>query len=193
MEEKRMGSSKIREQLRNNSLYPYKKLFPKVHESVFIAPGAKIIGDVNIGEYSTVWYNTVIRGDVHYINVGRLTNIQDCSMLHVTNGLYPLNIGDYVTVGHSVKLHGCTIKNLCLIGIGSVVLDGAIIEEKSIIAAGAVVTPNCVVPSGKLAAGVPAKIIRDLKTEELDEFEMMAVRYKEYGEESLNSLGEFII
>jgi gamma-carbonic anhydrase len=187
-----MDTSKVRRQLTKDALYPYKKLTPQVHESVFIAPGAKIIGDVKIAEYSTVWYNTVIRGDVHYINIGRFTNIQDCSMLHVTNGVYPLNIGDYVTVGHSVKLHGCTIKNLCLLGIGSIVLDGAIVEEKSIVAAGAVVVPNFVVPSGKMIAGVPAKVIRDLNDKELNEFEKMAIRYKNYGEESLNSLSELI-
>ena len=187
-----MDAAEVRRQLTKDALYPYKKLFPQVHESVFIAPGAKIIGDVKIEEHSTVWYNTVVRGDVHYINIGRFTNIQDCSMLHVTNGVYPLNIGDYVTVGHSVKLHGCTIKNLCLIGIGSIVLDGAIVKEKSIVAAGAVVVPNFVVPSGKMAAGIPAKVIRDLNGKELNEFEKMAIRYKKYGEESLNSLSELI-
>ncbi|RKY91574.1 MAG: gamma carbonic anhydrase family protein, partial [Ignavibacteriae bacterium] len=126
-------------------LYPYLDLYPSIAESVFLAPGVKIIGDVEIGENSSVWYNSIIRGDVHYIKIGKLTNIQDCSMLHVTNGKYPLNIGNKVTVGHSVSLHGCTINDLCLIGIGAIILDGAIVKEKSIVAAGALVRQNFVV------------------------------------------------
>ncbi len=119
-------------------------------------------------ENSSVWYNTVIRGDVHYISIGKMSNIQDCSMLHVTNGRFPLNIGSKVTIGHSVTLHGCTLKDLCLIGMGAVILDGALVEENSMVAAGAVVTPGFQVPSGKLAAGVPAKIIRDLTDKEIE-------------------------
>jgi carbonic anhydrase/acetyltransferase-like protein (isoleucine patch superfamily) len=109
-------------------------------------------------------------------------------MLHVTNGKYPLNIGDKVTIGHSVTLHGCTLQNLCLIGMGSVVLDGAVIEEKAMVAAGTVITPNFVVPSGKLVAGVPGKIIRNLTEIELDEFEKSALRYKKYTEITIKSL-----
>ena len=159
-------------------LYSYLDLQPSIAESVFLAPGVKIIGDVEIGEDSSVWYNTVIRGDVHYIKIGKLTNIQDCCMLHVTNDKYPLNIGDKVTIGHSVSLHGCTINDLCLIGIGAIILDGAVVEEKSIVAAGALVRQNFVVPAGKLVAGVPARIVRDLTQDELDEFEQSAIRYK---------------
>ena len=102
----------------------------------FLASGVKIVGDVEIGNDSSIWYNTVIRGDVHFVKIGKMTNVQDCSMLHVTNGKFPLIIGDKVTIGHSVVLHGCTLKDLCLIGMGAVVLDGAIIEEKSMVAAG---------------------------------------------------------
>ncbi|AFH49272.1 Isoleucine patch superfamily protein [Ignavibacterium album JCM 16511] len=138
-----------------------------------------------------MWYNTVIRGDVHYVRIGKMTNIQDCSMLHVTNGKYPLNIGNKVTIGHAVKLHGCTLQDLCLIGIGAIVLDGAVVEEKSMVAAGSVVKPNFVVPSGKLVAGVPAKVIRDLTHQELDEFEKSAQRYKKYTELTVKSLIHF--
>lgn len=161
-------------------LYPYQDLKPKIDDSVFLAPGVKIIGDVEIGENSSVWYNTVIRGDVHYVKIGHTTNIQDCSMLHVTNGKFPLTIGNKVTIGHSVKLHGCTLSDLTFVGIGAVVLDGAVLEEKSMVAAGAVVRPGFVVPTGKLVAGVPAKIIRDLTPEEMDNFEASAQRYKKY-------------
>jgi carbonic anhydrase/acetyltransferase-like protein (isoleucine patch superfamily) len=187
MEKRELASSKI--QLKEEiKLYPYLDLFPKLHESVFLAPGVKVIGDVEIGEFSSIWYNSVVRGDVNYIKIGKMTNIQDCSMIHVTNGKYPVNIGDKVTVGHSVKLHGCTLQNLCLVGIGAIVLDGAVVEEKSIVAAGAVVKPNFIVPYGKLVAGVPCKIVRDLTDEEMDDFEKSANRYKNYTQITIDSL-----
>jgi carbonic anhydrase/acetyltransferase-like protein (isoleucine patch superfamily) len=173
-------------------LFPYLGKYPKIHPSVFVAPGAKIIGDVEVKDNSSIWYNSVVRGDVHYIKIGSMTNIQDCSMLHVTNNKFPLIIGNYVTVGHSVMLHGCTINDLSLIGMRAVVLDGAIIEEKSIVAAGAVVKEGFVVPSGKLVAGVPAKIIRDLKENELENFLASAKRYYKYTELTIKSLNEFI-
>ena len=169
-------------------IFPYKNLLPKIHKTVFIAPGVKIIGDVEIGENSSVWFNSVIRGDVHYVKIGSRTNIQDCSMLHVTNNRHPLNIGDNVTIGHSVNLHGCTLNNLCLIGIGSVVLDGAVVEKNSIVAAGAVVLPGFVVPSGKLVAGVPAKIVRDLSDEEIEDFPNSAERYAKYSKSMQESI-----
>ena len=111
-------------------------------------------------------------------------------MLHVTNGRYPLNIGSKVTIGHSVKLHGCTLQDLCLIGIGSIVLDGAVVESNSMVAAGAVVKPNFVVPSGKLVAGVPARIVRDLTDDEINDFEKSALRYMKYTEITINSLNK---
>lgn len=178
MEKEKLVTTEISKLNFKGKLFPYLDLFPRIHSSVFLAEGVKIIGDVEIGEDSSVWYNTVIRGDVHYVKIGKMTNIQDCSMLHVTNGKYPLNIGDKVTIGHSVKLHGCTLHNLCLIGIGAIVLDGAVVEEKSMVAAGSVVKPNFIVPSGKLVAGVPAKVVRELTQQELDEFEKSALRYK---------------
>ncbi len=176
------------EKIKEQKLFPYKDLFPKIDNTVFLASGVKIIGDVEIGKNSSVWYNVVIRGDVHYVKIGYDTNIQDSSMLHVTNGKYPLNIGNKVTVGHSVKLHGCTIKDLTLLGIGSIVLDGAIVEGQSIVAAGAVVKPGFTVPSGKLVAGVPAKIIRDLTKEEIKDLEASAERYKKYTQITIESL-----
>jgi gamma-carbonic anhydrase len=187
-----MDATEIRRKLDEEiKLFPYLEFFPKIADSVFLASGVKIIGNVDIGANSSVWYNTVIRGDVHYIKIGSLTNVQDCSMLHVTNGRYPLNIGSKVTIGHSVTLHGCTLKDLCLIGMGAVVLDGAIVEEKSLVAAGAVVTPKFIVPSGKLVGGVPAKVIRDLTKEEMDDFEKSAERYHKYTKLTLESLNNF--
>lgn len=172
----------------DTKLFPYGELFPKIHKSVFLAPGAKIIGNVEIGEGSSVWYNCVVRGDVNYVKIGSMTNIQDLSMLHVTNDKFPLKIGNKVTVGHSVTLHGCTLEDLCLIGMGAVVLDGALVKRNSMVAAGAVVKPGFIVPGGKLVAGVPAKIVRDLTTEELNEFEVSAVRYVEYTKLTQTSL-----
>ena len=182
--------SRLNYQDKEIKLFPYLDLFPEIHPTVFLASGVKIIGDVKIGANSSVWYNTVIRGDVHYVKIGEMTNIQDCSMLHVTNGRYPLNIGSKVTIGHSVKLHGCTLQDLCLIGIGSIVLDGAVVETNSMVAAGAVVKPNFVVPSGKLVAGVPARIVRDLTDDEINDFEKSALRYMKYTEITINSLNK---
>lgn len=169
-------------------LLPYENSFPKLDETVFIASGSKVIGDVEIGKESSIWYNTVVRGDVNYIRIGERTNVQDCSMLHVTNKRFPLIIGNDVTIGHSVTLHGCILKDLCLIGMNAVVLDGAVVEEKSMVAAGSVVRPGFVVPTGKLAAGVPAKLIRDLSDEEMEEFIKSSNRYVKYTETTVNSL-----
>ena len=169
-------------------IFPYLDLYPALDPTVFLASGVKIIGNVNIGAHSSVWYNCVIRGDVHYIKIGEMTNIQDCSMLHVTNGKFPLNIGSKVTIGHSVKLHGCTLHDLCLIGIGAIVLDGAVIEEKAMVAAGSVVKPNFIVPTGKLVAGVPAKVVRDLTKDEIDDIEVSALRYMKYTQITIDSL-----
>jgi carbonic anhydrase/acetyltransferase-like protein (isoleucine patch superfamily) len=179
--------SRLNYQDDERKLFPYLDLFPDLHPTVFLASGVKIVGDVKIGEGSSVWYNTVIRGDVHYVKIGEMTNIQDCSMLHVTNGRYPLNIGSRVTIGHSVKLHGCTLQDLCFVGIGAIVLDGAVIETNSMVAAGAVVKPNFIVPEGKLVAGVPARIVRDLTIEEINDFEKSALRYKKYSEITIDS------
>ena len=179
---------KYTEELKEQKLFTYRNLFPRIDESVFLAAGVKIIGDVEIGENSSVWYNCVIRGDVHYVKIGYGTNIQDLSMLHVTNNRFPLNIGNKVTIGHSVKLHGCTIQDLSLIGIGAIVLDGAVVEVMSFVAAGTVIRPGFVVPSGKLVAGVPGNIIRDLTKEEMNDFEASSERYKMYTQITIDSL-----
>lgn len=184
--------SRLNYQDNERKQFPYLDLFPEIHTTVFLASGVKIIGDVKIGANSSVWYNTVIRGDVHYVKIGEMTNIQDCSMLHVTNRRFPLNIGSKVTIGHSVKLHGCTLQDLSLIGIGSIVLDGAVVESNSMVAAGAVVKPKFVVPSGKLVAGVPARIVRDLTDEEINDFEKSALRYMKYTEITIDSLNKVL-
>lgn len=191
MEAHRMEPSRLQRLESGQKLFPYQDSFPKIESSVFLASGVKIIGNVEIGKSSSVWYNSVIRGDVHYIKIGARTNIQDCSMLHVTNGKFPLNIGSEVTIGHSVTLHGCILHDLCLIGMGAIILDGAIVEKYSIVAAGSVVKQNFVVPSGKLVAGVPAKIIRDLTETEINDFEKSAERYVNYTKITVDSLIKF--
>jgi carbonic anhydrase/acetyltransferase-like protein (isoleucine patch superfamily) len=172
----------------NGSIYTYKGITPKIHPSAFICEGVRIVGDVEIGENVSVWYNSVIRGDVHYIRIGKNSNIQDLCMLHVTNQRYALNIGENVSLGHSVTVHGCTIKDNVLIGMGALVLDNATINSHSLVAAGAVVKENFVVPEGVLVAGVPAKIIKDLKPEEIERITSTAPNYIRYAQEYRDSI-----
>ncbi|TDJ04437.1 MAG: gamma carbonic anhydrase family protein [Deltaproteobacteria bacterium] len=153
---------------------------PRIKDSVFIAQSAQVIGDVSIAENSSVWFNSVIRGDVHYIKIGKNTNIQDGCVLHVTKNINPLIIGDHVTIGHRVVAHGCKIGSNTLIGIGSVVLDGAVIEELSVVAAGSLVPPGYKVPEGVLAVGIPVKIKRELKKVEIDRIYELSKNYVEY-------------
>jgi gamma-carbonic anhydrase len=153
---------------------------PKIHESAYIVDSAQIIGDVTIGENSSVWFNTVIRGDIHHIKIGSYTNIQDGTVIHVTHDLFPVTIGDYCTIAHGTVLHGCTIGNNCLIAMGAVVLDGAIIGENSIVAAGSVVKEKIKVPPGSLVAGIPAKFIRKLSDEAILKITKMAKNYLSY-------------
>lgn len=162
------------------TILPYEGKRPSFDDTVFLADGSRVVGDVTIGRESSIWYNTVIRGDVHYVTIGTGTNIQDLSMLHVTHGSYPLEIGDQVTVGHKVTLHGCLLESRCLIGMGAIVLDGAVVEENAMVAAGAVVTPGTRVASGSLVAGVPAKPIRELTEQELAAFVPSSERYIRY-------------
>ena len=159
---------------------PYKGIHPKIHPTVFVVETAVIIGDVEIGEYSSIWFNAVVRGDVHYIRIGDRTNIQDLCMLHVTKETHPLILGNDITVGHSVTLHGCTIKDRCLIGMGTTILDGAVVGEDCIIGAGALVTEGAVIPPGTLAVGMPAKPKRDLTEKEIARIRQSAQNYIDY-------------
>jgi len=166
-----------------NGIIQYKNRIPKLHSSVFVAEGAKIIGDVEIGEYSGIWFNTVIRGDVNFIRIGSRTNVQDNSVLHVTTKTAPLSIGSDITIGHSALLHGCTIEDCCLVGMGAIVLDGAYIHQNSMIAAGAIVLEDFHVPAGMLVAGIPAKIKRPLTEEEKQFIRQSAENYVSYAQE----------
>lgn len=141
---------------------PFQGTTPRIHPTVFIADGAQVIGNVEIGEESSVWYNTVLRGDVNSIRIGARTNIQDLSVVHVEKGTHPTRIGDDVTVGHHVVIHGCTIGNRVLVGIGAIVLNGVVIEDDAFIAAGTLLIPGTLVPSGSMVMGSPGKVKRTL-------------------------------
>ena len=167
-------------------LKPYRGVLPTITSSAFIEDTAVVIGDVHIDSESSVWFNSVVRGDVHYIRIGHRTNIQDLSLLHVTHDTHPLEIGDDVTVGHNVVLHGCTIRNRVLVGMGSIVMDGAIIEENCIIGAGSLVTEGTVIPSGSLARGSPARVKRPLNPKELAWIKESAQNYVRYARQYMN-------
>ncbi len=145
---------------------PYKDIMPKIAEDVFIAPGAWVIGDVVIESRSSIWFNTVVRADVHSIRIGIETNVQDNCSLHATPLKFPLEIGSRITIGHGAVLHGCIIEDDCLIGMGAIVMDGARIGRGSIVAAGALVPQGAVVPSNSLVMGAPATIVREVTDEE---------------------------
>jgi carbonic anhydrase/acetyltransferase-like protein (isoleucine patch superfamily) len=156
----------IESSVETGKLYAFDGKIPKVHESVFLAAGSRVIGDVELGENVSIWFNTVVRGDVERIHIGKDSNIQDNVTIHVTHFANPTCIGEAVTVGHGAVLHGCTVKDRALIGMNAVVLDRAVIGEESLVAAGAVVLGGTIVPPGMLVAGIPAKILRPLTPDE---------------------------
>ncbi len=160
----------------------YRGRTPQIPASAYIDPEAVVIGDVTIGEHSSVWPCVVIRGDVHWIRIGARTNIQDGSVLHVMKDEHPLQLGDAVTIGHGVILHGCTIESRVLIGMGSIVLNGAKIGAGSIVAAGTLVPQGTVVPPGSLFMGHPGKLRRALTPEDQANIDAYAARYVEYSE-----------
>ncbi len=153
---------------------------PKLHESVFIAEGAQVIGDVTIGKDSSIWFNTVVRGDVNFVKIGDRTNVQDNSVIHVTYEKFPTVIASNVTIGHAAVIHGCSIEDFCLIGMGAILLDGSSIGEHSLVAAGSLVREGFTVPARSLVAGVPARVVRELKDEELRRLEESAQHYVSY-------------
>lgn len=159
------------------NILPYKGILPKIHSSVFVAPNACVAGDVEIGEDSSIWFGVQMRGDVHVIRIGKRTNIQDGTIIHVTRGVSGTHIGDGVTVGHAAILHACTIHDNAFVGMGAVILDEVVIESGAMVAAGAVVTPRKRVPSGQLWGGNPAKYMRDLTQNDMDFFPVSADNY----------------
>jgi carbonic anhydrase/acetyltransferase-like protein (isoleucine patch superfamily) len=156
-------------------------LSPKYGKECFFAENAVLVGDVVMGDFCSVWYHAVIRGDVHYIKMGNKVNVQDGAVIHATYKTSPTNIGNNVSIGHNALVHGCTIHDNVLIGMGAIVMDDCVIESNSIIAAGAVLTKNTHVPSGTIFAGVPAKKVKDISPELITgEIERIADNYITY-------------
>lgn len=171
-------------------ILPYKGIYPKFGREVYLAPTAQIIGDVTIGDCSSVWFGAVLRGDVEEIVIGRYTNIQDNAVLHGTKGKYNVVLGDYVTVGHNACVHGAKVSSYVLIGIGAVVLDGVEIGEYSIIGAGAVVPPGTKIEPESLVLGVPAKVVRKVSQEEKEMILRNALNYVDYSRTYLGLYSE---
>lgn len=149
-----------------------------IHPEAFIAETADVLGDVTIGEGSSMWYGAVARGDMSYITIGKFTNIQDNATVHVDTNT-PCEIGDYTTIGHNAVVHGCKVGNNCLIGMGSIILNGAVIGDNCIIAAGALITEGAVIPSNSLVMGSPGKVRREVSKEEIETVKYNAIRYEE--------------
>ncbi|MCA9743460.1 MAG: gamma carbonic anhydrase family protein [Deferribacteres bacterium] len=166
-------------------IHSHHNIDPKFGEKVFIAPNATVIGDVEIGEDSSIWFGVIMRGDVNIIRIGERSNIQDGTVLHVTLNKWPLHIGKGVSVGHAAMLHGCTVGDFALIGMRATVLDGAEIGEHAIVAAGAVVREGMKVPARTLVAGVPAVVKREVSQQEVDTQIVQAARYIRYKNEYL--------
>ena len=158
----------------------YQGITPTVPASCYIDPSAQLIGDVQLGEKSSVWMNAVIRGDVNSIRIGAFSNVQDCAVLHGQRYVYPVTIGDWVTIGHNATVHGCIVEDECLIGMGAVILNGAVIGAGSIIAAGAVIPEKTIIPPRSLVAGVPGKLRRTLGDDDLKLIRMYAQNYLDY-------------
>jgi len=165
---------------RQPDIRAYRGKRPQIADSAYIDPSSVIIGDVTIGEDSSVWPMCVIRGDVHHIRIGARTNIQDGSVLHVMRGEWALLVGDEVTVGHSVTLHGCTIESRCLIGMGAIILNGAVVGSGSIVAAGTLIPERTVIPPASLVMGSPGKVKRTLTEPDQASIRDYAQRYVEY-------------
>ncbi|MBN8549830.1 MAG: gamma carbonic anhydrase family protein [Deltaproteobacteria bacterium] len=162
-------------------ILPFKSHHPKLGEGTFLAPDAWVIGQVTIGKNVSIFFSSVLRGDVQKISVGSGTNIQEHSLLHTSTGLGDCTVGENVTVGHRAILHGCTVHNNCIIGMGSTILDEAVVGENCIIGASSLVTMGTNIPAGHLALGSPAKVIRELSRAEIDQIRESALQYQELG------------
>jgi len=161
-------------------LRPYKSVVPTVHPTAFVDESAQVIGDVHLGRESSVWMNVVIRGDVNFIRVGDRSNVQDLTLVHVMHETNPAVIGNDVTIGHSAVIHGCTIEDRCLIGMGAILLNGCVVGTGSIVAAGSLVPEGMVIPAGSMVMGVPARVRRPLTAEESASIQGYADRYVRY-------------
>lgn len=170
-------------------VYPYLKATPVIGEGVFLAPDVSVIGDVEIGDSSSVWFGSVIRGDVFHIRIGDRTNIQDLSVVHVTTDRHATILGNDITVGHRAILHGCTVEDGCLIGMGAIIMDRAVIGAGALVAAGSIVTEGTRIPPGTLAMGTPARPKRDLTDKERAHQAWAATHYVDVAADYVKRLG----
>ena len=162
------------------TVFALEGVVPQLGRGVFVAPSASVIGDVVLGDESSVWFGTVLRGDVFPIRIGARTNVQDNAVVHVTGGQAATSVGDDVTIGHMALIHGCTVGNRCLIGMGSILLDGAVIEDDCLVAAGSLVPPRTRIPARSLVMGRPAKVIRVLSPADLEHIREAGALYVGY-------------
>ena len=159
---------------------------PIIPDSCYISESVDLIGDITLGENVSLWFGTVVRGDMHFITIGNRSNIQDNSVVHVTTDISPTRIGSEVTVGHNAIIHGATIEDRCLIGMGAIIMDDAVVGEGSIVGAGAVVPPNMMIPPRSLVVGLPAKIVRQTSDEELEMIIDRAQHYIDFSQKYKN-------
>lgn len=171
-------------------IYTVRGKTPKLGKRVFVAPTAVLTGEIEVGDDASFWFHVAARGDVNWMKIGAKTNIQDGTILHVTHETHPLVIGQGVVVGHQAMLHGCTLEDGALVGIGARVLDGAVVEAGAQVGAGAVVTPGKRIPAGFLALGIPARPVRELTDEEKATIPAIRDRYVKLKNEYLDALGE---
>lgn len=162
------------------TIQPFLNVYPRFDESNFIAPTAVVVGDVTLGKGASVWFHTTIRGDVNWIRIGEGSNVQDNSVIHVTHGTAPTDIGARVTIGHRAIIHGCTIEDNVLVGMGAIVMDHAVVGRDSIVGAGALVTTGTKIPPRSMVLGVPARVVRSLTDEEVAGIEEFATNYLRY-------------
>jgi gamma-carbonic anhydrase len=163
------------------TILTYEGIAPKIDAAAFVAPGARVIGNVEIGADASIWYNVVIRGDVGRIRIGRRTNVQDGTVIHVTGGAFDTEIGEDVLIGHLAMVHGCTLHDRAFVGFGAIVMDGCVIESDGMLAAGAMLTPGKRIPAGELWSGRPAKFMRKLSPEEMVRNQKGVAGYVEEG------------
>lgn len=169
-----------------DNILPFKGIKPTIHDSVFVAPDAYVIGDVEIGANCGIWFNVIIRGDVNEVRIGERVNIQDGTVVHVTGGGNGTYIGNDITIGHMALLHACTLEDGCFVGMKACVMDGVVVEKGAMVAAGALVTPGKRVKSGELWAGAPAKKIRDLTEKDYKEMKRNPADYVNHAQDYLN-------
>lgn len=170
-----------------SKLIPYNKKSPQLGLEVYLAPGAVLVGDVTLGEGSSVWMNCVLRGDTNFIRVGSKTNIQDLTVVHVAADVMPTHIGNEVTIGHRAIIHACTIEDACLIGMGSIVMDRAVVGKGSLVAAGSLVPEGMIIPPGSVVMGSPAKIKRSVHEAEREWIHKSAENYYQLAKTYIHS------